>query len=198
VALVLGSGMSAVAQGLRLQLSVPFGDIPGLPAASVVGHRGCVTLGDWSGKRVLVCEGRLHFYEGHAWENVVMLVQLAAELGVRLLLQTNAAGGIHDALGPGSLMALRDHIEWTRPYCWREPGPGAVGPPRPSPYSPRLLDVLERAATELSIPLLRGTYGAVTGPCYAAGSQGCAHDRRGAGRAAGAIGDAISGAGMTC
>jgi purine-nucleoside phosphorylase len=166
VALVLGSGMSTVADGLRPQLSVPFGDIPGLPAVSVAGHKGRVTLGDWAGRRVLLYEGRLHFYEGHSWDRVVLPVKLAAELGVWVLLQTNAAGGIRDDLGPGSLMAIRDHIEWTRPYCWREPGPGALGPSRPSPYSPRLLDVLGQAADELGIPLPRGVYGAVTGPCY--------------------------------
>lgn len=166
VALVLGSGMSAVAEGLRPQMSVPFGEIPGLSATSVVGHKGCLTLGEWAGKRVLLFEGRLHFYEGHSWENVVLPTRIAASLGVKVLLQTNAAGGIHDALGPGSLMALRDHIEWTRPYCWREPGPGALGPARASPYSPRLLDLLEKAAMELGISLQRGVYGAVTGPCY--------------------------------
>lgn len=166
VALVLGSGMSAVAEGLKPVCSVPFAAVPGLGAASVAGHRGCLTLGDWSGKRVLVFEGRLHYYEGHPWESVVQSVRLAASLGVRVLLQTNAAGGIHDALAPGSLMALRDHIEWTRPYCWREPGPGALGPARPSPYAPRLLDLLGQATADQGTPLLRGVYAALTGPCY--------------------------------
>jgi purine-nucleoside phosphorylase len=166
VAVVLGSGMSAVAEGLRPEVSASFRDIPGLPATSVAGHRGCVTLGDWTGRRVLLFEGRLHFYEGHSWESVVLPVRFAASLGAKVLLQTNAAGGIHDALGPGSLMALRDHIEWTRPYCWRQPGPGALGPRRSSPYSARLLDLLDEAAAELGMPLRRGVYGAVTGPCY--------------------------------
>jgi purine-nucleoside phosphorylase len=165
VALILGSGMASVAQGLSAERSVPFGEIPGLTTTSVAGHRGCLTLGDWAGQRVLLFEGRLHFYEGHAWANVVLPVQLAASLGVRVLLQTNAAGGIHDNLGPGSLMAIRDHIEWTRPYCWREPGPGALGPSRPSPYAPRLLDLLDQAAVEQGFALRHGIYGAVTGPC---------------------------------
>lgn len=165
-ALVLGSGMSSLAEALRPQLSVPFAEIPDLPATSVTGHKGRLTLGDWAGRRVLVYEGRLHFYEGHSWDDVLLPVRIAASLGTRILLQTNAAGGIHDDLGPGSLMAIRDHIEWTRPYCWREPGPGALGPPRPSPYAPRLLDVLRRAAAELGIPLKRGVYGVVTGPSY--------------------------------
>jgi purine-nucleoside phosphorylase len=166
VALVLGSGMGDVARRLGRARSVPFADVPGLGATAVAGHRGRVTLGEWAGKRVLVFEGRLHYYEGHPWRNVVLPVQTAASLGARVLLLTNAAGGIHDALAAGSLMAIRDHVEWTRPYCWRLPGPGALGGSRPSPYSPRLLRLLTQAAHGLGRELHQGIYAAVTGPCY--------------------------------
>jgi purine-nucleoside phosphorylase len=166
VALVLGSGMGPVARRLRLAERVPFAAVPGLAASTVAGHSGCLTLGDWSGRRVLLFEGRLHRYEGHAWESVVRPVQLAQELGARVLLLTNAAGGIHDALGPGSLMVVRDHVEWTRPYCWRLPGSGGLGPARPSPYAERLRRLLAEAAGQCGIALHEGTYGAVTGPCY--------------------------------
>lgn len=166
VALVLGSGMSLVAERLAVTCSVPFLEVPGLAATSVVGHRGCVTLGDWAGRRILLFEGRLHFYEGHPWRNVVLPVQTAAFLGARVLFLTNAAGGIHDALVPGSLMAIRDHIEWTRPYYWRHPGPGGIGPSRTSPYSPRLLDLLDQAARSLNLTIPRGIYATVTGPSY--------------------------------
>jgi purine-nucleoside phosphorylase len=83
-----------------------------------------------------------------------------------VLVATNAAGGIGDGLGPGSLMALGDHIDWTRPYWWRHAGPGGLGPARPSPYSPRLLGLLAEAAESLRLELRRGTYAAVTGPSY--------------------------------
>jgi purine-nucleoside phosphorylase len=125
----------------------------------VAGHGGRLTLGDWAGKRVLIFEGRLHYYEGHPWRIVTQAVQIAQFLGARNLLLTNAAGGIHDALAPGSLLAIRDHLEWTRPACWRSG-------PRPSPYSPRLLQVLTEAAGEIGFTLPRGVYAAVTGPCY--------------------------------
>jgi purine-nucleoside phosphorylase len=166
VAMVLGSGMSFVAERLRRLHSVPFGDIPGLTATSVPGHRGCLTLGAWAGRRVLIFEGRLHYYEGHSWENVVVPVRTAASLGVRILLLTNAAGGIHHALTGGSLMTVCDHIEWTWPYCWRRPGPRGLGGTRPSPYSTRLVMVLAQAAQEIGTPLHQGTYAALTGPCY--------------------------------
>lgn len=166
VGLVLGSGMGVVAQRLAREQSAAFADIPGFGATSVAGHGGRLALGTWAGRRVLLFEGRLHYYEGHPWERVTLPVRTAAELGVRVLLLTNAAGGIHDALGPGSLMAIQDHIEWTRPSCWREPGPGALGPPRPSPYSPRLTELLTRSAREQGWELPRGVYAMLTGPCY--------------------------------
>jgi purine-nucleoside phosphorylase len=166
IAMVLGSGMSFVAERLQRLHSVPFGDIPGMTATSVAGHKGCLTLGTWAGRRVLIFEGRLHYYEGHTWDNVVMPVRTAAALGVRVLLLTNAAGGIHEDLAAGSLMAIRDHVEWTRPYCWRRPGPGGLGGTRPTRYSPRLVEVLMAAAREIDTPLFQGVYAALTGPCY--------------------------------
>jgi purine-nucleoside phosphorylase len=166
VALVLGSGLCDVAARLAKARSVPFLEVPGLPAASVAGHRGQLTLGTWAGKRVLVFEGRLHYYEGHPWRGVVLPVRTAKFFGARVLVLTNAAGGIHEALRPGSLMAIQDHVEWTRPRCWLHPGPGALGPPRPSPYSQRLLKLLRQAAHGLGTELHQGTYAAVTGPCY--------------------------------
>jgi purine-nucleoside phosphorylase len=158
--------MSFVAERLWRLHTVPFGDIPGMTATSVAGHKGFLTLGTWAERRVLIFEGRLHYYEGHSWESVVTPVRTAAALGVRVLLLTNAAGGIHDALTAGSLMAIRDHIEWTRPYCWRQPGPGELGGSRPSPYSARLVAVLAQAAHDIATPLHQGVYAALTGPCY--------------------------------
>jgi purine-nucleoside phosphorylase len=86
-------------------------------------------------------------------------VRVAADLGARALLLTNAAGGIRDDLVPGSLMAIRDHVEWTQPYCWRLPT-------RPSPYAVRLLGLLERASAAAGVRLHQGVYAALTGPCY--------------------------------
>jgi purine-nucleoside phosphorylase len=166
VAVVLGSGMGPVAGRVWRICSVSFAEVPGLAASSVPGHSGRLSMGDWGGRRVLLFEGRLHRYEGHPWESVIRPAQVAHRLGARVLVLTNAAGGIHEALAPGSLMSLRDHIEWTRPYCWRLPGPGVLGPPRPSPYTARLRALLAQVARAKGISLHEGIYGAVTGPSY--------------------------------
>jgi purine-nucleoside phosphorylase len=166
MAVVLGSGLGPLADGLTDAVAVPFAAVPGLPQTSVEGHKGCLTLGMWSCVAVLVFEGRLHRYEGRSWEDLTRPLRLAAELGVKGALLTNAAGGIREDLGPGSLMVVRDHIDWTRPWAWRLPGPGGQGPRRPSPYASRLRELLARAAKIVGVEHTVGVYAALTGPCY--------------------------------
>ncbi len=159
IAIILGSGMAAVARGLERRQEISFADIPDLGTASVTGHRGFLMLGFWAGKPVLVFEGRLHYYEGHSWETVTAPVRIARSLGVRRLLLTNAAGGIRDDLSPGSLMLIRDHIDGTRPYCWQVAA-------APLPYSDHFAKQILAAAFTSGIDLFQGIYAAVTGPCY--------------------------------
>jgi purine-nucleoside phosphorylase len=159
--IVLGSGLGALAADVRTTVAASFADVPGMESASVPGHAGRLTLGDWNGRRVLVQEGRLHFYEGHAWEVVVRFMRFAADLGVRHAVLTNAVGGIGDGPEPGSLMAVRDQFDVIGPDAWRRPKPR-----RPSPYCPLLLGKIHDAAQAAGVPLTSGCYAAVTGPCY--------------------------------
>lgn len=155
VFVVLGSGLGVVGQRVARIEEVGFAEIPGLPASTVHGHRGMWTLGRWAGKTVIVSEGRLHFYEGHPWEVVTRPIVMAAALGCRVALLTNAAGGIRDDLTPGALMPLADHLEWNHPNPWQEPA-------HPSPYAPELTRLVVRCGPSL-VP---GVYAAVTGPSY--------------------------------
>jgi purine-nucleoside phosphorylase len=125
-----------------------------------------MTIGDWLSKRVLLFEGRLHLYEGHAPRTLAIPVTTAHFLGASLILFTNAAGGIHEALAPGALMAIRNHIEWSRPNAWRNGAPGGNGPKHPSPYSEVHLELLSRAANSACVDLHQGIYASVTGPNY--------------------------------
>jgi purine-nucleoside phosphorylase len=159
-AIVLGSGMGEAANRLSPLAETSFTDVPGLEATSVPGHVGRLILGDWAGRRVLLFQGRLHYYESGNGRTVTGPIHTARFLGARLLLLTNAAGGIRDDLAPGSLMAVSDHINWTRPYPWRTPL--RAGPP----YSSRLRELLQVAARKIDTQLSEGVYAAVTGPCY--------------------------------
>lgn len=154
-AVVLGSGLGGVVAAFREHASVPFGDVPGLVPPTVSGHGGRLAVGAWGAVPALVFFGRLHFYEGHPWDVVCGPARVAADLGARAFVQTNAVGGIHPALGPGSLMAVTRHLPLLGPAAWRSPVPAA-------PYSPRLLDVL----TGFDAGLRAGTYAALTGPSY--------------------------------
>jgi purine-nucleoside phosphorylase len=162
VAIVLGSGLGAVPHRFTEVASIPFADVPGLAAVSVQGHSGTIALGQCADVPLLVFRGRLHFYEGHAWDRVAAPVRLMASWGVKTLILTNAAGGIHDQLNPGDLMVLRNHL-WLQT---RQAVVGRIANPSydRSLYSPRLLNLLQFA--EPARELLAGVYAAVTGSCY--------------------------------
>jgi purine-nucleoside phosphorylase len=166
VALVLGSGLGDLANRMPEALAAPFHEIPDLPAPSVHGHRGQLLLGRWASRNVLLFAGRVHYYEGHAWRSVVQPVRIAQQLGVKTLILTNAVGGIRSDLGPGSLVAVTDHIECTWPHWYRRPGPGGIGAARPSPYSASLINRLQSAARACGEHLATGVYAQVTGPSY--------------------------------
>src|SRR5262249_13218917 len=112
-AVVLGSGLGDIAARLRVGQAADFAALPDWPTATVTGHRGRLLLGDWAGRSILLFDGRLHFYEGLSWEQVLCPIRLAASLGVRSLLLTNAAGGIRDDLTPGTLMTITEHFDLT-------------------------------------------------------------------------------------
>jgi purine-nucleoside phosphorylase len=166
LAIVLGSGLATVTWGLRILYSVPFSQVPGLITPSVPGHAGRLTLCEWCNKRVLIFEGRLHFYEGHSWDVVTKPIRIAHSLGARTLLATNAAGGIHPRLAAGTFMAIRDHMDWTRSRAWPIPTIHSLAPAGPSPCSSRLLHLIQEAATKADVDLFTGIYAGVIGPNY--------------------------------
>ncbi|MGF1578829.1 MAG: purine-nucleoside phosphorylase [Gemmataceae bacterium] len=170
VTLILGSGMGEVVSRIKTISSIRYTEIPTLPATSVEGHRGELLLGRWEERVVLVFQGRLHRYEGHDWKTVVEPVRLAHTFGVRYLLATNAAGGIHDSFGPGSLVAITNHMIWADPGFFSKLA-SETHFPNPSPYSFEILDLLRKAAEETSVELHQGTYAAVTGPSYETRSE---------------------------
>jgi purine-nucleoside phosphorylase len=158
-AVILGSGLGSVPHRFEELAAVPFGEVPGMVAPSVHGHSGKISLGMCAEKPILVFRGRLHYYEGHAWDRVTTPIHIAAQLGVRILMLTNAAGGIHEQLNPSDLMLIRAHLFWQRPNAWQEEA-------KPSPYSARLGQMVQDSERALGRELLSGVYLAVTGPCY--------------------------------
>lgn len=168
VAVVLGSGLGRVAEAVADPVVVPFTEIPGFPGAGVAGHAGEYVCGTLGGRSVLVQAGRFHVYEGHAMDIVSAPVRLAAALGVRVLVLTNAAGGVDPDLGPGDVVLLEDHLN----LMFRSPliGPVRDGeerfPDMSEPYDIELRQAALSAASGLGVPLRTGVYAALTGPSF--------------------------------
>ncbi len=168
VAVVLGSGLSRILplEGERVK---KFTEIPGFPRPTVEGHAGEVAVGTLGGKEVLVQRGRIHFYEGYDLAEVVFPVRVYALVGVRILILTNAAGGIRFGFFPGDLVLISDHINFLGANPLRGPNIAELGPRFPdmsAAYDPELRKLAREVGAELGIPLKEGVYLAALGPSY--------------------------------
>jgi purine-nucleoside phosphorylase len=164
-AMVLGSGLGVLLDAWDVERVLDAETIPGYPRSGVAGHAGRVAIVGWGEARGLVFQGRVHFYEGHDRPAVTFAVRLAAALGARWMLLTNAAGSTDPLLAPGSVMVVQDHI---RLFAGRRAGPGAVpGPTRVgSPYSEHRAEEAFRVLAEEGVRTLRGVLQGWAGPSY--------------------------------
>jgi purine-nucleoside phosphorylase len=168
-ALVLGSGLSYLADRLDAAARVPYADIPGFPHSTVPGHAGNFVVGELEGVRVAMAQGRLHTYEGWPPADVVLPIRVFHALGARWLLLTNAAGSIDPGNPPGTLMAIHDHVnlQFANPLIGRDPeGVTNPFPDMSGVYDARLRALLHEVALAEGILLRDGVYGGVLGPSY--------------------------------
>ena len=167
-AIVLGSGLGALADRLTGATRVPYAEIPGFHAPAVEGHRGELMRGTLGGREVLLLAGRFHMYEGHSVHVAAFPVRVMHALGVRTLFVSNAAGGVRRTFRPGDLMLIADHLN----LMFRNPLIGAKEPGElrfpdmSAPWSPRLAALLDEAARSAGVPLQRGVYAGLLGPSY--------------------------------
>lgn len=169
IALVLGSGLGALADALSERETLAYADIPGLPQATVHGHAGQLVAGLLEGVEVVAMKGRLHPYEGYSLAQVVLAVRLMLRLGADTLIVTNASGGIDPQLAPGTLLAITDHINLTGGNCLVGPNDPALGPrfsDMSEAYDAGLIALASEVASEQGYTLARGVYAGVLGPSY--------------------------------
>ena len=170
--LILGSGLSSLADTLTNATSIPYTQIPHWPVSTVAGHQGRLVIGQLQGHTTVILQGRTHFYEGYSPQQITLPVRVMQCLGVRTLIVTNAAGGMNPSFHPGDLMLIRDHVNLpamagNNPL--RGPNDDTLGPRFPDmtePYSARLRQLAHDAAATLNIPLHEGVYTYVAGPSY--------------------------------
>jgi purine-nucleoside phosphorylase len=167
-AIVLGSGLGTLADKVTDATRVPYGEIPGFHAPSVVGHKGELIRGMLGGREVLMLAGRFHMYEGHSAQVAALPIRVVHALGARSLFVSNAAGGVRRTFKPGDLMVIADHLN----LMFRNPliGPAQPGevrfPDMSAPWTPRLQTLLEDSAREVGVTLQRGVYAGLLGPTY--------------------------------
>jgi len=169
VGLILGSGLGGFADGLGDATAIDYGDVPGFPRGHVAGHRGRLVLGERGGARCVAMQGRVHMYEGHSAAAVAFPARVLIALGAKVLIVTNAAGGLNPAWPAGTLMLIRDHIDLLRDQALRGPNDERLGPRFPdlsAAYAPELRDRVKRAAAAAGIALEEGVYAAMPGPAY--------------------------------
>lgn len=169
VALVLGSGLGGFARRVQGTVSVPYASLPHWPVSGVVGHEGRLVLGVVGSRAVAVASGRVHAYEGHDLKTVTFPIRVLALAGVRVLVLTNAAGGINPSFSQGALMAIDDHINLTGLNPLSGPNDERFGtrfPDMSEVYSRRLRRAADAAAAALGISLMHGVYVGLAGPSY--------------------------------
>jgi len=169
VAIVLGSGLGGLADDLEDAIAVPFDELPGWPAATAPGHEGRLLLGRLGGRPVVMLQGRFHLYEGNAPGLVVEPVLLFARLGAKIVVLTNAAGGLDPSFGPGTLMVISDHLNLTGQNPLIGPNAPSIGerfPDLTDAWSARLRERLHGAARVEDVALAEGVYVGLTGPNY--------------------------------
>ncbi|HXG54359.1 MAG TPA: purine-nucleoside phosphorylase [Vicinamibacterales bacterium] len=169
VAVVLGSGLGAFADGLTGGGNVPYAGIPNWPASNVVGHAGTLVAGSLAGKAVVALSGRAHYYEGHDLQTVTFATRVLGLLGVRQLILTNAAGGINLSFRPGTLMMMDDHINLLGSSPLLGANDERFGPRFPDMtevYSRRLRGIADAAAQARGVAVAHGVYAALHGPSY--------------------------------
>lgn len=166
IVLILGTGLSGAAEEIEAEVEIPYEEIPHFPRSTVESHRGRLIVGELSGKRVAAFQGRFHYYEGYSTKEVVFPVRVMALLGARLLIISNAAGGLNLSFQPGDVMLIADHINLIPENPLRGPNVEEWGPRFPDlseAYSKRWRKLLKEASKNPSF-LREGVYVAVPGP----------------------------------
>lgn len=169
VAVVLGSAQASFSEALEDRITVPYGEIPGWPVPRVAGHAGELIVGRNGGKRVAVLSGRVHLYEGWTPQQVVFGVRVMGLLGVKVLVLTNAAGGIRESWRPGMQVFITDHINLQGANPLTGPNDDSLGPRFPDmseAYDRQLLALARATAKELGMEAGEGVYAAMAGPSF--------------------------------
>jgi purine-nucleoside phosphorylase len=174
IALVLGSGLGAFAHSLKAATVIPYAEIPHFPHSTAIGHKGELVIGQCEGVPIAVMNGRVHYYEGYTLQQVVFPTRVLAKAGIKVLVQTNAAGAVNVNYRPGELMLISDHINFMGSNPCIGPNDESLGLrffDMSEPYDPKLRDIAEKACWKAGVQARHGVYIAFSGPSYESAAE---------------------------
>ncbi len=167
VGIILGTGLGGLVDQIEVEAAVDYEDIPHFPRSTAVSHRGRLVCGQLCGLRVIAMEGRVHHYEGYALKQITLPVRVMKHLGAKLLIVSNAVGGMNPYYRPGDIMLIEDHINLMMDNPLIGINDDRLGPRFPDmsqPYSWELIDVALAVARRENVVAHKGVLVAVTGP----------------------------------
>lgn len=172
VGMILGSGLSSLADSIEDSVAIPYAEIPHFPVTTVEGHVGRMIVGRLEGQAVMVMQGRVHYYEGYSMAEVTFPVRVMQTMGIETLFVTNAAGGLDPEFRAGEVMLINDHINligMSGLNPLRGPNLDEFGPRFPDmsePYDAHLRELARRVAAEAQMVLREGVYICLAGPSF--------------------------------
>lgn len=168
IGVVLGSGLGELADEY-CSLAIPYSEIPNFESSHVSGHKSRLVFAEINGKKVVMMQGRFHYYEGHPIQKVVFPIKAMKKLGVETVILTNAAGGVNPTFNPSDLMIITDHINHMNVNPLIGPNDDDMGarfPDMSEVYSSKHIEMVKKTAAKLGIDTQEGVYMALTGPSY--------------------------------
>ena len=169
VGIILGTGLGGLVNEISIHHTIPYEFIPNFPVSTVDGHQGQLLSGTMNGKNILAMQGRFHYYEGYTMQEIAFPVAVMKFLGIRVLILSNASGGVNPEFEIGDLMVVEDHINLMKnnPLIGKnEEELGTRFPDMSQAYDPELITLAFEIAEEQGIRLQRGVYASVSGPTF--------------------------------
>jgi purine-nucleoside phosphorylase len=169
IGIVLGTGLGKFANEIEVLASLPYNEIPNFPVSTVKGHAGKLIFGHLAGKMVVAMQGRFHYYEGYSLQDLTFPIRVLKYLGIKLLVLSNAAGGVNPDYEIGDLMIIKDHINLMGNNPLLGENEDKLGPRFPDmsePYDKKVIRMFTKIARVHNVHFQTGVYAAVSGPTF--------------------------------
>ena len=166
---ILGSGLGSFTDEMKIELVMPYAEIPNFPVSTVLGHKGALVFGTIGEKKVVAMQGRFHYYEGYSMTEVTFPVRVMKYLGIEKLVVSNASGGVNPNYEVGSIVLITDHINMTPEHPLRGKNEERFGPRfvnMSEPYSRKMIAKAKELAEDLNIEVQEGIYLGLQGPTF--------------------------------